>query len=68
LCVFALAAAPLAGTSVEDILTMIDEVVDFRKWGASMRQLLQNDPETEVLTRDEIKSRQPRYPVLANNE
>jgi hypothetical protein len=47
---------------------MIDEVADFRKWGASMRQLLQNDPQTEVLTRDAIKSRQPRYPVLANDE
>ena len=46
----------LAGTSVEDILTMIDEVADFRKWGDSMRQLLQNDPETEVLTRDAIRS------------
>jgi hypothetical protein len=60
----------LAGTSVEDILTMIDEVADFRKWGDSMRQLLQNDPETEVLTRDAIKSqsKSTRYPVLANNE
>ena len=41
---------------------MIDEVADFRKWGASMRQLLQNDPETEVLTRDKIKSRQNALP------
>ena len=58
----------LAGTSVEDILTMIDEVANFRKWGVSMRQLMQNDPETKILTRDTIKSQSTRYPVLANNE
>ena len=47
---------------------MIDEVANFGKWGASMRQLMQNDPETKILTRDTIKSQSTRYPVLANNE